>query len=158
MRLPNFDYATSAAYFVTIAVQGRVQCLSQIRDAKVELKPFGQVAAETWCSLGKLYPYVGIDYYVVMPDHVHAILLMLPIEGKRKPVTQLVGAFKTIATKRVNGLRGTPGAALFQRSFYERVLRNDHELSECRRYIENNPLQWELDRGILPYPWQPLAK
>ena len=66
--------------------------------------------------------------------------------GKRKPIGRLVGAFETVSTKRINHLRDTPGVKIWQRNYYEHIIRNDDELNRIREYIANNPAQWETDR------------
>lgn len=65
--------------------------------------------------------------------------------GKRKPIGRLIGAFKTVSTKHINIMRGTPGIPVWQRNYYEHIIRNDTSLNRIRAYIVNNPIQWELD-------------
>lgn len=64
----------------------------------------------------------------------------------RKPIGRIIGAFKTVSTKRINELRGTPGAPVWQRNYYEHIIRDEESLHRIREYIVNNPMQWELDR------------
>ena len=68
---------------------------------------------------------------------------------KRKPIGRLVGAFKTVCTKHINEIRGTPGAAVWQRGYYDRVIRNGEELNNMRKYISDNPCNWEFDENNL---------
>ena len=94
-----------------------------------------------------------LDEYVVMPNHLHGIIVMADT-GRggsqtaptgRKPLGRLVAAFKTVTTKQLNLVQGTPGQLLWQRNFYEHVIRNDDEMDRVREYIIGNPLQWEID-------------
>jgi len=130
--------------------------------------------------LAERYPYVRLDQWIVMPDHIHGIIVITnntnvtysdgPRRGgsrtaqlrtasltgfvggsiggmnrsgintaKRKPLGRLIAAFETVSTKRVNDLRSTPGAQLWQRNYYERIVRDDLSLRHIRRYIVNNP-------------------
>jgi putative transposase len=116
-RLKYFDYTMSAAYFITICVEGREPFLSTIERGGVKLQPFGEIVLTTWLSLEERYPYVIQDHCVVMPDHFHGIMLLVPSEGPRKPVTQLIGAFKTMATKEINCFAIRPGNRYFNAVF-----------------------------------------
>jgi len=111
------------------------------------------VVEDSWLWLGDQYDYVVLDEYVLMPNHLHGIIFIedpvgavreppLPI---RKPLGRLIGAFKTVSTKRINDLRGTPGTRVWQRNYYERVIRSRSELDRIRQYIEENPLAWAED-------------
>jgi len=139
--------------------------------------PLGRAAEEAWAWLAQQYPYVDLDEWVVMPNHLHAILLIhddqrdglvgavreppagvvheRPLRGRgspvnqptnRKPLGRLIGAFKTVSTKRVNELRDTPGATLWQRNYYDHIIRNEAELHRIRQYIADNPAQSASDR------------
>ena len=94
---------------------------------------------------------------VIMPNHLHGIIVISDMcrgasrsaptgVAKRKPLGRLVGAFKTVSTKRINEIRGTLGVPVWQRNYYERVIRNGEELNRVRQYIIDNPAHWEEDR------------
>jgi len=158
IRLPAYDYAQAGAYFVTIVCKNRVLLLEDPR--------LREVVEETWLWLADQYEFVYLDEFVVMPNHLHGIIVIgdtcrggtrtvlrrgasrsAPTGvAKRKPLGQLVGAFKTVSTKRINGIRSTPGLPVWQRNYYERVIRNDEELNRVRQYIVDNPAHWEEDR------------
>jgi len=119
------------------------------------LNDAGRIAADTWQWLSVRYPYIELDVSVLMPNHLHGIITIhgdisrggsrtAPTE-KRKPLGQLIGAFKTVSTKRINGLRLTPGETFWQRNYYEHVIRNEADLAEVREYILNNPARWNED-------------
>ena len=98
-----------------------------------------------------------LDEFIVMPNHVHGVLF---IDGERarhaSPLQHgptlgvIVGAYKSATTRQINQARGTPGAILWQRNYYEHVIRNDISLAEIRQYIANNPLQWAMDKYFTP--------
>ena len=137
---------------------------------------YGLEVARCWLWLAERYPYVHLDEWIVMPDHVHGIIVLTddvsngsgvgtaddPRRGvsrnaptglrntvmKRKPLGRLIGAFKTVSTRHVNDLRGTPGAKLWQRNYYEHVIRDGHSLQQICEYIANNPSRWKAHRKI----------
>ena len=157
IRLKGHDYQADGVYFVTLCVQGRHCVLGEVRAGRVKLSPLGQVVAEAWQWLAENHPYVALDTWVVMPNHLHGILVLRPTdrvqEGgsrtavpvKRKPLGRLIGAFKTISTKRINQLRNTEGERFWQRNYWERIIRDDDELHRTRWYIANNPAAWTDD-------------
>jgi len=158
IRLPAYDYAQAGAYFVTIVCRNRVLLLEDPR--------FRDLVEETWLWIADQYEFVRLDEFVVMPNHLHGIIVIgdtgrgasrSPLRrgasrsaptgaARRKPLGRLVGAFKTVSTKHINEIRGTLGVPVWQRNYYERVIRNDEELNRVRRYIIDNPAHWEEDR------------
>jgi REP element-mobilizing transposase RayT len=119
---------------------------------------------EAWHQIPFHFPNARLDESVVMPNHVHGIVWIVgantvvgaqhaaPLPAARTPAVKqgslgaIVRSFKAAAAKRVNEIRGTPGASVWQRNYYERVIRNEDELGSSRDYIHVNPLKWELDR------------
>jgi len=175
IRLQGYDYARAGMYYVTIVVQGRepptgTMCLfGEIVDGEMMLNEYGQIAAETWQWLEEQYPYVELGAWVVMPNHAHGIIILhedgrggsrtAPTTGepplqpaepplqpaKPKPLGGLIGAFKTVSTKKINILRNTEGAVVWQRNYYEHIIRNDDDYNRIHIYIENNPAAWMDD-------------
>ena len=155
IRLQNYDYAQAGAYFVTICTQHRACVLGDVVDGQMQLSELGQIAAEGWQWLAQQYDEVQLDEWVIMPNHLHGILVLSDDDGRggsraaqglpRKPLGQLVGAFKTVTTKRINALCSTPAALFWQRNYHEHVIRNELDLMRLREYVTNNPMQWVLD-------------
>lgn len=158
IRLVEYDYSRTGAYFVTLVTKDRTPLLGEVVDCRMLLSDAGKVVFDRWLWLPTQYQHVELDEFVVMPNHLHGIIwLSGPLAGtgesrlaptdfgKRKPLGQLVGAFKTMSAKLVNVTLGTPARPLWQRNFYDRIIRNEPELNRIREYIRNNPLQWELD-------------
>ena len=157
-RLPGFNYASPGAYFVTVCTHKRACILSAIEGADVILSPLGEVVRDTWLQLPLHFPCTEVDAFVVMPNHVHCILTLhgrgtacrAPTEAFGHPVpgsiATIVRSFKAAATRAINLLRGTPGATVWQRGYYEHIIRSPLELDRVRGYIETNPLRWALDR------------
>jgi len=143
-------------YFVTIVTQGREALFGEIVDGEMRLNDFGRIVAETWQWLEERYPYVELGAWVVMPNHFHGILIITDetCTGgsrtartglKRKPLGRLIGAFKTVSTKKINLLRHTEGKVVWHRNYYEHIFRNQQDIELTWLYIEANPSRWETD-------------
>ena len=158
LRLEGYNYAQSGAYFITVCTQGRECLFGDIVNGEMRLNNLGNVVAESWRWLAIRHGYVELDEWIVMPNHLHGILVIAnECRGgsrtaptmdaiKRKPLGRLIGAFKTLSTNRINELRHTPAMPTWQRNYYERIIRNEDESSRIRTYIAENPLKWEMDR------------
>ena len=149
IRLRGYDYSQPGTYFVTIVVQDRLCLFGDVVDGEMWLNDVGRIMRDGWEWLAKNHDYVELDAYVVMPNHLHGIIAIAdnvsPTGGPRKTLGRLIGAFKTVTTKQVNLLRGTQGDRIWQRNFYERVIRNETELDLIREYIVGNPAKWDTD-------------
>ena len=149
IRLPGYDYASAGAYFVTIVVRER--------ELLFEHESYGDAVRKAWLALPFTNPHVKLDTYVVMPNHFHGIIWLdgprrggsrtAPTNTARpsKPLGRLVGAFKTTSTKAINSMRGTPAVPVWQRNYYERIIRDEAELNRVRQYISDNPAKWAED-------------
>ena len=157
IRLKGYDYSSAGYYFVTICVRGGVCSLGDIVDGEMVYSEYGRIAMESWLWLADQYDYVSLDEWSIMPNHMHGIPVYndsAPCRGgsqtaptvKRKPLGRLIGAFKTVSTKQINDLRGTPGAPFWQRDFWDHIIRNERALIAIREYIRNNPALWEADK------------
>ena len=145
-RLDNYDYSTAGGYFITICTHNRRCLLSNIvgrglAPAEVQHTAYGQIAQEQLLLLEQRYPTLKIDRYVIMPNHIHAILLLTETAGtsKRPTVTDIVCAYKSLTTRQCKQVR--PIDKLFQTSFYEHVIRGREDYDEIAAYIVNNPKQ-----------------
>ena len=152
-RLKQYNYSTGGAYFITICTQNHRCLLSQIipgndRDTptKIRYLDYGKIAAEQLTLLEKRFLTVNIDRYVIMPNHIHMILLLKASEsGEASPtIMDIVCAYKSLVTRECKKCR--PIDKLFQTSFYEHVIRGQKDYLETVEYVENNPKQWEMDR------------
>jgi len=164
IRLKGYDYSQPGAYFVTICVDRRECLFGDVVDGQMRLNQYGVIVAETYQWVCQRYPYLRSDEWVVMPNHFHAVMVITdqprrgvsrnaPTMGnapiiniKRKPLGRLIGAFKTVSTKKINILRDAPGTKLWQRNYYEHIIRNQDAMDKIRRYIVNNPLSWSIDQ------------
>ena len=163
IRLKAYDYTQPGAYFVTLCTHRHVPLFSRVVDGDMVLTPFGEIVREEWFKTACVRPYGVLheDEFVVMPNHIHGILWIVDVGARRRraPTTHeqfghpvsgslptIIRAFKSAATRRINALRGTPGARVWQRNYYEHIIRNERALDAIRRYIVYNPARWCLDR------------
>ena len=168
IRLKGYDYAQVGAYFVTICTQNRECLFGEIRDGQISLNDAGQMVGRWWDELTRKFPAVETDAYVAMPNHFHGVILVgAALCGRPEPESNvyatsghphrgaptlgdIVDWFKTMTTNEYirevkrQGWPPFPGR-LWQRNYYERVIRNDDELCHIREYIANNPLRWAVD-------------
>ena len=150
-RLEHYDYSTAGAYFITICTQGRRCLLSRIvgrglTPAEIQYTAYGRIAQEQLLLLEERYPSLKVDQYVIMPNHIHAILLLAETAGAspRPTIMDIVCAYKSLTTRQCK--KAQPIEKLFQSSFYEHVIRGREDYNEIAEYIVNNPNQWELDK------------
>lgn len=159
VRLKGYDYAQPGGYFVTICVRDRECVLGDVVGGDVRLTEYGGIARDFWPQVPVHFPCVSIDASVIMPNHVHAIIVIdepsvgrgvvttpLPTGIARPTLGQIVAYYKYQTTKGINQIRNSVGMPFWQRSFYDHIIRNDREMDTIRRYILQNPLRWELDR------------
>ena len=172
MRLHGWDYTSPGWYFVTICVKNKECFLADIVNEEIIPNEFGKIVESRWIWLRNQYPYVELDAFVVMPNHVHGLIkikkessvtnhdipsqgsvvtgrdLSLPmISEKIKSLSDIIGAFKTISSKDIH-LAGFPNF-FWQRSFYEKIIRSEAEASKVREYISNNTANWDNDEENL---------
>ncbi len=164
IRLRGYDYALSGAYFITIVSKNRECILGEIVNGEMHLNDFGSIVQSCWDDLPRHYPHVMLDAFAVMPNHAHGIVVLhgdgfvgaglrpaptAATIAKRHPLPEIVRAFKSFAARRINELCDTTGTSVWQRNYYEHIVRDEDELNRIRYYIETNPVRWELDRENL---------
>jgi REP element-mobilizing transposase RayT len=146
LRLPNYDYSQAGAYFVTICTADKISLFGDIVEGEMQLNELGKIVREELLQTGKMRPNVDLDSFVIMPNHLHMILFFHETEdGNKSNLGSVIRGIKATTNRRVNEARHTTKAAVWQRNYFERVVRNDDELAKIRQYIESNPLKWELD-------------
>lgn len=146
-RLTDYDYSQNGAYFVTICTHDRKKILSKIvGDGFPVPKPIGLIAEEYIRKISEKYPTVSVDQYIIMPDHIHILLRIDCGTGDPSPTLgNVMGWYKYQVTKQVNARYNVTGERLFQRSYYDHVIRNQEDYAEIWEYIENNPRKWLLE-------------
>jgi len=160
IRLKGYDYSQPGAYFVTICSQNKKRIFGDVLDGEMILNEYGCIVKNEWTRTTNVRDNVKLDMFVVMPNHFHGIISVIndgrgvlqyaPTTSVFRSPSQTIGAivrgFKSAVTKRLNGMQGVAGRPVWQRNYYEHVIRNEDELNRIREYIINNPLQWQFDR------------
>lgn len=190
LRLGGFDYSQPGFYFVTFVTKYREPLFGQIHHGEMEYTRAGNIAYEQWEILPAKFPFIVLDGFVVMPNHLHGILIihedmdrqvgekhsepMNPVEMRRSSecfsptinpydfeshkdgtrshsLGAIIQNYKSITARKVNAYLQTPGANIWQRNYYDRIIRNQDELEKIREYILNNPSRWDEDGENQPH-------
>jgi len=169
IRLQEYDYSTIGAYFVTICAQGRACLFGEVRDGAMWLNDAGRMVSEGWLKLPGKFPAVALDEHMIMPNHFHGIICIVgaPLAApdfelrhmnKGAEITNqgaassaptlgsIMRVFKSMSAIDVNRVLDRSGVPVWQRNYYERVIRDERELDAARKYILENPIKWHLDR------------
>jgi len=170
IRLRAYDYSLAGMYFVTVCVSERTSLFARVTDGEMGLNPAGTMVHSVLEEMPGRYSGVGVDSFVVMPNHVHSIIVLTegPVgagtgppaemrqgrtreDEKRLTLGDVVQRFKSITFQnyRTGVLRGgwtRYVGTLWQRDYYEHIIRDGESLARIREYIKNNPRRWELDR------------
>jgi putative transposase len=151
IRLPGYDYSLSGAYFVTICALGHVDRFGEIVEGILYPSAEGEIIEACWAGLPHHYSHVELDAFVTMPNHIHGIIILRDsapvqmVQHKRHALSEIVRALKTFSARRINEHHGTPGEPVWQRNYYEHIIRNDSDLDRIRAYIATNPSAWQFD-------------
>ncbi len=182
IRLPGYDYAQPGAYFITVVTAGRQSIFGRIVDAEMHASRVGDIVRYEWHDLPRHFPFLELGAFVVMPNHIHGILVIRPrvgatrlgpntalesngtfpptdvdspegspLQGQRptgprcKSLGAIVGQFKSRVTRRIWKLPHMHLVPLWQRNYYEHVIRDQREWERIHLYIESNPVNWSQD-------------
>jgi putative transposase len=164
IRLPDYDYACPGAYFITLVAYQRTCLFGRVRDKEVEYSETGRILNEQWQRNPNHFPNVELGAFIVMPNHVHGIIILhdVPCRGgvtppenivkgdetsplQRPTLGQVVAYFKYQTTKQVNLILDSAGVPLWQRNYYEHIIRSEEEHRLIYDYIESNPVHWDVD-------------
>ena len=142
-RLPGYDYATPGCYFITTCTDGFRCLFGRVEDGIWRPNRLGGIVEECWLQLRTHYPAIGLDEFAVMPNHFHGVV---HLRDGAPSLVELVRGFKTFSARKINTVRHSPRAKVWQRSFYDRIVRSDADLQRIRAYIFDNPGNWGKDR------------
>jgi putative transposase len=164
IRLKGYDYPATGSYFITICAHERECLFGEIVDGEMMLNEFGTVVKDEWLKSSGIRSEIQLNEYVVMPNHIHGIVCMVgehrfarPVKGdqpiaptnplgpKSRSISALVAGFKAVVTKRINEMRQTPGIAMWQRNYYDHIIRNEADYNRIAEYVVSNPRQWAQD-------------
>ena len=175
-RLQGYDYAQAGAYFVTLCTHQRALLFGSVRGGAVMQSTAGVIAAERWAAIPQHHPHVALDAFVVMPNHIHGILVITDHLVGTTPalsdtpanrvhssdrvgpadracpvpttasLSTVIGSYKSGVTRRVRHTYNAPDLMVWQGRFYDHIIRHERALNNVRAYIQNNPARWTLDR------------
>jgi putative transposase len=158
IRLQGYDYSQAGAYFVTMVTYQRDCLFGKIENEEMKLNDFGKIADECWRAIPEHFPFVELGTYVVMPNHVHGIIVITgdgrgtkfrapTVEQFGKPTVgslpTIIRTYKAAVTRRIG--RDHNATSIWQRNYHEHIIRNEREMDNIWRYIENNPSAWLED-------------
>ncbi|MBD2168299.1 transposase [Calothrix membranacea FACHB-236] len=167
IRLKGYNYTQPSAYFITICTKAR-QCLfGNVVNGEMQLNYLGYIAFNYWQTIPEHFPHIELDAFVVMPNHLHGILIITenPVGARQclalnqhpnhktekscKPVrgsiSTVIGSYKSVVSKSINIIWQTHGQSIWQRNFYEHIGRAEKSVDNIREYIANNPQRWDDD-------------
>ncbi len=168
IRLQGYDYSQAGAYFVTICTWNRECIFGDIEscrgNSRIALNEHGKVAEKYFGNIEEHFDNVHVEEFIIMPNHIHAIIFIdqtvgvniraireLPLQRRKRRrqmlLPKIIGWLKMNASKSINRIRGTEGRSVWQKNYYEHVVRNEKDLRSIQEYIINNPLQWEMDEN-----------
>ena len=170
IRLRGYDYSQPGAYFITICTHQRQPLFGDIVDGVMMLNAAGMMVEKCWREIPDHFPWVRLDEFIVMPNHLHGILVADDRTGtacraptgrartdSRAPTSESFGkpvsgsiptmirSFKSALTRSINQINVTTGQPVWQRNYHEHIIRNEQAYLNITKYIRNNPQQWQDD-------------
>lgn len=145
-RLANYDYSNQNYYFVTICTYNKLKLFGDVN----ELNVVGEIAKNELLNIPNHFEGIRVDKYIIMPDHIHAIIIIgcndEPERSRPFPtLSTIVGLYKSGASKRIHEIK--PNIKIWQKSFNDRIIRNEQGYREAWQYIDENPLKWEANKN-----------
>jgi putative transposase len=144
IRLQGYDYSQSGAYFVTICTFQRQHLFGAVNNGEMQLNVTGQIVSAIWQKIPQHFPNVEIDEFILMPDHLHGIIVISEQAEQSISLATIIQNFKSISTRKINKITQNSGVSIWQRNYHERIVRNDQELHCLREYILTNPENWKI--------------
>ena len=168
IRLKNYDYRSSALYYITICTKDWEKIFGEIKNGKVILNQCGIIARQEWKKTAQIRTNVELNTFVIMPDHIHGIIAIrnlniYPCRGMaghahltysalvnrrfghpvKNSLASIIGSYKSSVSREINRFQQTPGRSIWHRNFYERIIRDERELDAVRKNIINNPHKYK---------------
>ncbi len=168
IRLKGYDYSREGCYFITIVTKDRAPLFGKIVDGEMVLNELGEIVQITWNDLVNHNKNIGLDEFIIMPNHIHGIIMIFdpvgagskpaqaigagcePAPTRHTPLSEIVRQFKTFSARRINQIRNTPGIPVWQRNYYDHVIGTDREYERITEYIAENPSNWLTDKERSP--------
>ena len=160
IRWQDYDYTGNGAYFITICTHAKIHLFGDIDHGVMTLNAWGQIVNECWIAIPEHFPITSLDAFVVMPNHMHRVIIIddinqvaksTPSQKRQfaKPIAQslptIIGSFKSAATKRINQLREDASLPVWQRNYHEHIIRSHERYEMISAYIQTNAQRWSED-------------
>ncbi len=163
LRLPGYNYQDDGVYFVTVCTYGKRCLFGAVVDGLMVPNEWGRIVEEEWLRAEKLRSNVELDMFALMPNHFHGIIMMRNEQEQARQLTDaqadvpsaitlrsgslgaIIGQFKSIVTKRIRRLPNPPDHSIWQRNYYESVIRTHEIWNRIREYMATNPMRWRED-------------
>jgi REP element-mobilizing transposase RayT len=168
IRLTDYDYSQPGAYFVTLCTYKRQCWFGEIENDRMYLNQIGKIVANEWLRTAEIRSNFQLDEWIIMPNHLHGIVIIVdrlnsntdivgadnanvlgarnaPLQQKPNSLSSFIAGFKSAVTKQINLLRNNQDFPIWQRNYYESIIRDEKGLTAIREYIFNNPRQWQND-------------
>lgn len=162
IRLPGWDYRSPGAYFITACTHDWEPLFGVVVEGEVRLNEYGWIVQVEWLRTPRVRQHAAVDSFVIMPNHFHGILVLAEDRQEAsdsagrfgKPLAgslgAIVGQFKAAVAKQINHIRGAPPLQVWQRNYFERIIRTEDEFNLTRHYIDGNPAHWPEDPNNRP--------
>lgn len=158
MRLPSWDYTQTGAYFITLGCSRRHNIFGSWSRGQLAINALGSIAADEWLRSLEIRDEIKLDVYVVMPNHFHGLVWIWKKQNRGQPsindskpgppnqsLGSFVAGYKSKVTSRIRDYIGDHNFVVWQKNYYDQIIRNEKHLQRVRRYILNNPLKWLED-------------
>ena len=162
IRLQNYDYSKAGSYYITVCTRNRELLFGDVVRGQMKRNEIGQIVQNVWDSLPQFYDGIELDAFIIMPNHLHGIIVIrsavgaihesplqqdaLRVRDRRNMfLSKIIGRLKMVSAKNINLFRKTSGLAVWQCNYYEHIIRYEASLDRIRQYIADNPAQWEFD-------------
>ena len=170
-RLKGYDYTQEGAYFITICTFAKQYLFGEIENDQMSLSDYGQIATDCWVKIPTHFPHIELDEFVVMPNHMHGIIVItnsvtnvgaehvppssqhtqsstnesqIP-QSKAGSLSVAIRSYKAAVTRQINNLYHAPAEQFWQRNYHDHIIRDEIALNYLRAYVVNNPASWIKD-------------
>jgi REP element-mobilizing transposase RayT len=140
-RLQEYDYSQNGAYFITICTHNRAHVFGRIENGAMVLNAIGRIVAACWDAIPKHFAGTDVDVFVVMPNHVHGIVVL---PGGGAALGTVIGTYKAAVTRQIRALASVQGK-IWQPRYHDHIIHNERSLQRIPEYIVNNPSRWQED-------------
>ena len=158
IRLKGYDYSKAGWYFITLCSKNRERLFGNVDNGEMVINEYGKIIRYSWFDLRNHNNHIRLDAFMIMPNHVHGIIQIIDVNDvragsepaltkkhKQHSLSEIIRQFKTFSARRINKKRNMTGIPVWQRNYYEHIIRDDEELNRIRLYIKYNTLNWKDD-------------